>query len=146
MNTIKIIKWLTYLGALPFFLAILISLGNWSLFTIQGIQWFLTYGLVILSFMAGTLWGQMVCADSNNSFSTKTIAIASNLITLIAWFTFLLSENSTAIVLVGLGFIALYLLEVLLIRDVKRPAYYLSLRLGVTAVVVFAHVIMFLII
>lgn len=89
--------------------------------------------------MAGTLWGQVV----NEEVRIKRIALASNAITLAAWFAFLLADSSIALVITALGFIALYVLEALLISHIKRPDYYLGLRLRVTALVVFAHGLMF---
>ena len=139
MNHSNIIKLLTYLGATPFFLAIFISLSNHSFLGIEGLRWFLTYGLVILSFMAGTLWGQVV----NLSTKVKRIALASNAITLAAWFAFLLADTAVVLIIIALGFVALYLLEFFVISHTKRPDYYLGLRLKVTALVVVAHGIMF---
>lgn len=139
MNHSNIIKLLTYLGATPFFLAIFISLSNHSFLGVEGSKWFLTYGLVILTFMAGTLWGQVV----NLSTKVKRIALASNAITLAAWFAFLLADTAVVLIIIALGFVALYLLEFFVISHTKRPDYYLGLRLKVTALVVVAHGIMF---
>ena len=131
---------LTYLGAVPFFLALYLSVSEQAFLGIAGVQWFLTYGLVILSFMAGTLWGQVV----NDSLRVKSIALATNAITLAAWFAFLLAEPYVVLSIIALGFIALYALEALVMNHLKRPSYYLGLRLRVTALVVIAHVAMFL--
>lgn len=137
-NNSTLIKSLTYLGALPFFLAIFMSLSNHSFLGVDASQWFLTYGLVILSFMAGTLWGQVV----NEVVGIKRIALASNAITLAAWFAFVLADSSIVLGIMALGFIALYALEALLMSHIKRPDYYLGLRLRVTALVVLAHGLM----
>jgi hypothetical protein len=139
MNNSILIKLLTYLGALPFFLAIYISVDNHTFFGVAVTLWFLTYGVVILSFMAGTLWGQVV----NESLRVKRIAVAANAITLAAWFALLLAAPSTALIIIALGFVALYLLESIVLGHLKRPDYYLTLRLRVTGLVVAAHGIMF---
>lgn len=139
MHHSNLIKLLTYLGASPFFLAIFISLSNQTFLGVDGRQWFLTYGLVILSFMAGTLWGQVV----NASTRIKRIALATNAITLAAWFAFLLAGTSSVLLILALGFITLYMLESFAISHIQRPDYYLDLRLRVTALVVLAHGIMF---
>lgn len=94
---------------------------------------------MILSFMAGTLWGQVV----NERIKVRRIALAANAITLIAWFAFLLAESSMVLIIMALGFVALYVLELLVMSHIKRPPYYLGLRLVVTALVVFAHGVMF---
>ena len=142
MSHLNLIKLLTYLGASPFFLAIIISLSNQTFLGVEGRQWFLTYGLVILSFMAGTLWGQVV----NASNRIKRIALATNAITLAAWFAFLLAGISSVLLILALGFITLYMLESFAISHTQRPEYYLGLRFRVTALVVLAHGIMLLVI
>ncbi|MGK0405562.1 MAG: hypothetical protein ACJAR6_000937 [Oleispira sp.] len=140
MNNSNLIKLLTYLGALPFFLAIYIGLSNQSFLNVVGIQWFLTYGLLILSFMAGTLWGQVV----NQHIKVKRIALGSNAITLSAWFALLLADPAVVLIIMALGFVALYLLEAVVMSPIKRPDYYRVLRLRVTALVLVAHGLMFL--
>ena len=138
MNHASLIKLLTYFGATPFFLAIYLPLTQQPLLGVEAVQWFLTYGLVILSFMAGTLWGQVV----NASAQVKRIALATNIITLAAWFAFLLAGPVLVLLMLALGFIALYLLEWRVMDRVPRPEYYLALRLRVTALVVLAHWLM----
>ncbi|MFT6310450.1 MAG: hypothetical protein ACJAQS_000815 [Porticoccus sp.] len=139
MNHFKWITLLTYLGALPFFLAIYARLSNNTFLGVEGIQWFVTYGLLILSFMAGTLWGQMI----DQSIKVKRIAIATNAIVLAAWFAFLLADSAITLIIITAGFVVLYLLEAFVMRHLKRPDYYLTLRLRVTGLVVAAHGIMF---
>jgi 4-hydroxybenzoate polyprenyltransferase len=140
MNNSNLIKLLTYLGALPFFLAIYIGLSKQSFLEVVGIQWFLTYGLLILSFMAGTLWGQVV----NQPIKVKRIALGSNAITLSAWFALLLADPAVVLIIMALGFVAIYLLEAVVMSPIKRPDYYRVLRLRVTTLVVVAHGLMFL--
>jgi hypothetical protein len=139
MNHFKWITLLTYLGALPFFLAVYVSFSSNPILGVDGFQWFATYGLLILSFMAGTLWGQMI----DQSVKVKRIAIASNAITLAAWFAFLLADPAIILTIITAGFVMLYALEVFVMRHLERPDYYLTLRLRVTALVVVAHGIMF---
>jgi hypothetical protein len=139
MNHFKWITLLTYLGALPFFLAVYVSFSSNPFLGVDGFQWFATYGLLILSFMAGTLWGQMI----DQSVKVKRIAIASNAITLAAWFAFLLADPAIILTIITAGFVMLYVLEIFVMRHLKRPDYYLTLRLRVTALVVVAHGVMF---
>jgi len=139
MKNSTLIQSLTHLGATPFFLAILFELADIRLFGIDAITWFITYGLVILSFMAGTLWGQVV----NETGLVKGIALATNGITLVAWFSYVLFQSPLVLVVTALGFIALYLLELIAMKKVSRPDYYLGLRLRVTTLVVLAHGLMY---
>lgn len=82
--------------------------------------------------------GQVV----NASAQVKRIALATNIITLAAWFAFLLAGPVLVLLMLALGFIALYLLEWRVMDRVPRPEYYLALRLRVTALVVLAHWLM----
>lgn len=138
MNSSVLIKLLTYFGSFPFFIAVYLSWSQHTFLGVDGIQWFLTYGLVILSFMAGTLWGQVV----NESIQLKSIALASNAVTLAAWFAFLLVGPTVVLIISALGFMILYVFEILIMADIKRPDYYLALRLRVTTLVVIAHGLM----
>lgn len=81
MNDPRLIKSLTYLGVTPLFIALWLS---WADQPFLGV-WFVSYALIILSFMVGTLWGQMVTASRH----IKAIALATNCIVLAAWFAYL---------------------------------------------------------
>ena len=134
----SLIQFLTYLGAVPFYLALYLVITNQVLLGISGGHWFKTYGLVILSFMAGTIWGQLV----NASVRVKRLALASNAVTLLAWFAYLLVSTQATLVIMATGFVALYILEALIMTHVTRPDYYLGLRLRVSALVLLAHGVM----
>lgn len=134
----SLIQTLTYLGAVPFYLALYLVITNQVLLGISGGHWFKTYGLVILSFMAGTIWGQVV----NASVRVKRLALASNAVTLLAWFAYLLVSTQATLVIMATGFVALYILEALIMTHVTRPDYYLGLRLRVSALVLLAHGVM----
>lgn len=134
----SLIQFLTYLGAVPFYLALYLVITNQVLLGISGGHWFKTYGLVILSFMAGTIWGQVV----NASVRVKRLALASNAVTLLAWFAYLLVSTQATLVIMATGFVALYILEALIMTHVTRPDYYLGLRLRVSALVLLAHGVM----
>ena len=139
MNDSMLIKSLTYLGATPFFIALWFSWADQPFLGVMGAHWFISYALIILSFMAGTLWGQMVTASRH----IKAIALATNCIVFAAWFAYLLAAVAVVLLILALGFIGLYLLEARVLKRLDRPAYYLDLRLKVTALVVCAHVLMF---
>lgn len=134
----SLIQFLTYLGAVPFYLALYLVITNQVLLGISGGHWFKTYGLVILSFMAGTIWGQVV----NASVRVKRLALASNAVTLLAWFAYLLVSTQATLVIMATGFVALYILEALIMTHVTRPDYYLGLRLRVSVLVLLAHGVM----
>jgi hypothetical protein len=54
-----------------------------------------------------------------------------------------LASPTIVLTIMTLGFVTLYMLEALVMTHIKRPDYYLGLRLRVTALVVVAHGLMF---
>ncbi len=74
-------------GALPFvFCAILLALGVKDLGVLGRVETvMLSYGLAIVSFMAGVHWGQYLAGVRTR----VNLLVASNVVTLAAWFGFL---------------------------------------------------------
>ena len=56
MNTLS--KFLTWLGVVPFLASLLIKLFNPNLLGVTPDLLFLLYSTIIISFMAGALWGR----------------------------------------------------------------------------------------
>lgn len=118
--------WLGYSGLVPFvYLAVGLPIPG----AFAPIEVFTLYSLVILVFMAGTLW----------RFSAKT-NLFSNLVTLAGFFGFLLLTPVSLVFMLGLLFLTLWVWE----RQLLRPDYsaaYWRLRCRLTAVVVICHII-----
>jgi Protein of unknown function (DUF3429) len=83
-----LLRTLPYAGALPFMAcAILLIFGIKDLAPLGKTNTIIfTYGLTIISFMAGVHWGQYVAGVRTR----VNLLVSSNLVTLAAWFGFLL--------------------------------------------------------
>lgn len=137
-------KWapaLTLAGAIPFALPALLYLFGISQLPLLGaLQPIVSsYGLVILSFMAGVHWGQVI-----HKPRWHLLLIISNVITLSGWFTFLTGNATLLWCVLILGFVALLLVDRrLLAAGMITPAYW-RLRMVVTIIVVTALLIFLL--
>ena len=125
---------LTYMGALPFWLLMLapeIVLG------VNTASVFLSYGAIISSFMAGTLWG-----TETRGRGDLLVIVTSNVFALIAFATLVLGLSVTAL------FVQMVLFGLLLMADYRTLAgrddqrWYWKLRLRVTVIVAFAYCVM----
>lgn len=137
-------KWapaLTLAGAIPFALPALLYLFGISQLPLLGaLQPVVgSYGLVILSFMAGVHWGQVI-----HKPRWHLLLIISNVITLSGWFAFLTGSTTLLWCVLVLGFVALLLVDRrLLAAGMITPAYW-RLRMVVTIIVVTALLIFLL--
>jgi hypothetical protein len=124
ITSINLAKLLTYLGAIPFIVCACFRISDLIL---------LTYGLAIASFMAGTHWG--LCLKKSDKF-THGIFLASTVITLSAWFCYLLCSASICLLIFAGIFISLMLIDYLLYRKNLESKDYFQLRLSITTIVV----------
>ncbi len=137
-------KWapiLTLAGAIPFALpALLYLFGISQLPRLGALQPIVSsYGLVILSFMAGVHWGQVI-----HKPRWHLLLIISNVITLSGWFAFLIGNATLLWCVLILGFVALLFVDRrLLAADMITPAYW-RLRMAVTTIVVIALLVFLL--
>jgi hypothetical protein len=130
-----LLRALPYAGALPFIACVLLPvlgitdvplLGNTK--TIA-----LTYGLTIVSFMAGVHWGQVLSGVKSNI----NLLVSSNAVVLAAWFGFLLLPPHYYSALLIVLFVALYGID----RQLHPKSDYLKTRRNVTALVCFSLLI-----
>lgn len=88
MNYLKTAKTLTYLGIVPFLTSLVLAIVaflNDSLLP-DNLAWVVahSYGVIILSFLAGIQWGVSLPATQTHNYF-----ILSNVFSLLAWLTFL---------------------------------------------------------
>ena len=88
----------------------------------------LAYGKIILAFMGGAIWGFGVTAGM------AIIALS----VIPALFAFLIVGDS--LILLGLGFAALLILDFIATRDGLAPGWWMALRVPITIVAVFCLV------
>ncbi|MBB3948617.1 cellulose synthase/poly-beta-1,6-N-acetylglucosamine synthase-like glycosyltransferase [Rhizobium skierniewicense] len=125
---------LAYAGALPFWL---LMLAPETVAGFDTASAFVSYGAIISSFMAGTLWGRAQIEHGNILFMG-----VSNVLALIAFVTLVAGLSLAAL------FVQLAVFGLLLVADFKSLAqrnehrWYLVLRLRVTLLVAVAYCVM----
>lgn len=128
-------KTLTYAGATPFIAsALALILGLETLFGIITIEQLLsTYGLLILSFLAGINWGQHL---TNESPIAQQLPLISNAVALAGWFAFLVLGFHALMVFFALAFLFQLAVDWRLYREALITPDYFRMRLLVSALVV----------
>lgn len=121
---------LTAAGALPFLVGVAMVLGFWPG---EGRALIVAYGVVILSFMSGVLWG-LACRGREN-----WAYVASTLPALYGFFFALRHPwalEGQAVTHLIVGFLGLLVLDFAYQMRGLAPRWWLTLRLPATAVVV----------
>lgn len=137
---------LGYMGLIPFLFGLLLSLTDSQVFSLSGETLFITYSVVILSFLSGILWGNGI--ENFESQSSNKALILSNIIVLAAWLAVLLGEQQeflTTLILI-LGYIAVWRAERFMREESQSegPDGYFDMRTRLTSSVVLMHGIVML--
>ncbi|WP_286264589.1 DUF3429 domain-containing protein [Thalassotalea atypica] len=132
-NVVKLWQILGYMGLLPFFTCMVISLFIPELQLVAK-QSFIYYSAIILSFIAGSLW-----RIDQKTKRGKT-QIISNLFSLIACFT-LLTDFWLALWILATSYLFIFLFERSIRHDKALNRQYMSMRFWLTSVVVLLHMI-----
>ena len=137
---------LTYAGSIPFVACgvllfmdqdTLPILGPSYLGHIESIISF--YGLVIVSFMAGTHWGIHI---NDSSKISKILPITSNLVALISWISHLVVSFKVFIFVISVFFAMILFIDKLLRDEEIISNEYFKLRFSVTIIVLFSLALM----
>ncbi len=99
------IKQLGYYGLVPFVAAVVLIFMQQSLMGITGLELFLTYSAIILSFLTGIWWGMRLVKPE---ISIGWI-ILSNVVAVVAWLALLVSYHIFALGLLMAGYFAVWL-------------------------------------
>ncbi|PMK05690.1 DUF3429 domain-containing protein [Vibrio splendidus] len=137
---------LGYMGLIPFLFGLLLSLTDSQVFSLSGETLFITYSVVILSFLSGILWGNGI--ENFESQSSNKALILSNVMVLAAWLAVLLGEQQeflTTLILI-LGYIAVWRAERSMREENQSegPDGYFDMRTRLTSSVVLMHGIVML--
>ncbi|EAP95382.1 MULTISPECIES: DUF3429 domain-containing protein [Vibrio] len=137
---------LGYMGLIPFLFGLLLSLTESQFFSLSGETLFITYSVVILSFLSGILWGNGI--ENFESQSSNKALILSNVIVLAAWLAVLLGEQQeflTTLILI-IGYIAVWRAERSMREENQSegPDGYFDMRTRLTSSVVLMHGIVML--
>ncbi|MFS1460273.1 DUF3429 domain-containing protein [Vibrio lentus] len=137
---------LGYMGLIPFLFGLLLSLTDSQFLGLSGETLFITYSVVILSFLSGILWGNGI--ENFESQSSNKALILSNVIVLFAWLAVLLGEQKeflTTLILI-IGYIAVWRAEKSMREENQSegPDGYFDMRTRLTSSVVLMHGIVML--
>ncbi|MEZ9291196.1 DUF3429 domain-containing protein [Vibrio lentus] len=137
---------LGYMGLIPFLFGLLLSLTDSQFLGLSGETLFITYSVVILSFLSGILWGSGI--ENFESQSSNKALILSNVIVLVAWLAVLLGEQKeflTTLILI-IGYIAVWRAERSMREENQSegPDGYFDMRTRLTSSVVLMHGIVML--
>ncbi|PMM43491.1 DUF3429 domain-containing protein [Vibrio splendidus] len=137
---------LGYMGLIPFLFGLLLSLTDSQFLGLSGETLFITYSVVILSFLSGILWGNDI--ENFESQSSNKALILSNVIVLVAWVAVLLGEQKeflTTLILI-IGYIAVWRAERSMREENQSegPDGYFDMRTRLTSSVVLMHGIVML--
>ncbi|KAB2823234.1 DUF3429 domain-containing protein [Aliivibrio finisterrensis] len=137
---------LGYMGLVPFLFGLLLSLTDSQIFTLSGEELFITYSVLILSFLSGILWSNGI--DNFESQSSYKALVLSNVIVLAAWLAVLLGEQKEflTILILIIGYIAVWRAERSMKEENQRegPEGYFDMRTRLTSSVVLMHCIVVL--
>ncbi|KHT45948.1 DUF3429 domain-containing protein [Vibrio sinaloensis] len=132
---------LGYLGLVPFAVGLVLQLNSISVFGVGGLEMFVFYSVVILSFLSGVLWGNAI--DHSKHRMSRNALLLSNLFAVLSWGVLLLARNNVGLALILLAVsYGLVLLTELALRNSEQergPNGYETLRIRLTSGVVVMH-------
>ncbi|GEM74828.1 DUF3429 domain-containing protein [Vibrio sagamiensis] len=102
---------LGFMGLVPFVCGLVLSIIDKHILGYSGEIIFVTYSAVILSFLSGILWGTAI--TNPHLHSSSRLLLLSNMMSLLAWFSLLLSDQDflSPIVILAFGYITVWRAE-----------------------------------
>ena len=147
-NLFTVICLLGSIGLVPFIVSVgsMVS-GAWSggglqsasIFGLYAPYVFMAYSAIILSFLAGTLWGKWETFPSNRR--SAAVLIFTNLTSLLAWVSLTVIHMSQFLSILAVAFLAAGYLGILGVERALKSSSrgYWNLRVSLTTVVVLLH-------
>lgn len=135
MNNKPISHILAFAGTIPFVVGtMLIVFGVKTLPLAGEVATIINaYGLAIVAFMAGCQWGVHVLCD--DTWASK-LPLASNVVTLIAWFAYLLCSVRISFIVMTCCFLVLLIIDAMLKNANIISKEYYQLRCWVSKIVI----------
>ena len=139
----KLTQFLPYFGAIPFVTFALCLAFNVTNIPVLGDvkQALNIYGLVIASFMAGTLWGLHLHFPKSDTSWHYKLPIFSNIIAVLLWFAYIALTPRTILIALILGFLSLIIIDWRLMRDNLITKDYFNIRFIVTRIVILSLIV-----
>ena len=137
----KTFYYLIYAGTIPFILcSICFSAGIKSIYLLGSVDKILSaYGLVILSFLSGSHWGQHLYI--NRIIWGCTLPVLSNIIAVLLCFSFLVLSFKELVAIFVAAFIILLIIDHRLFQMHLISDHYFQTRCFVSAIVIISLII-----
>lgn len=137
----KTFYYLIYAGTIPFILcSICFSAGIKSIYLLGSVDKILSaYGLVILSFLSGSHWGQHLYI--NRRIWGCTLPVLSNIIAVLLCFSFLVLDFKKLVAIFVAAFIILLIIDHRLFQMHLISDHYFQTRCFVSAIVIVSLII-----
>lgn len=137
----KTFYYLIYAGTIPFILcSICFSAGIKSIYLLGSVDKILSaYGLVILSFLSGSHWGQHLYI--NRRIWGCTLPVLSNIIAVLLCFSFLVLSFKELVAIFVASFIILLIIDHRLFQMRLISDHYFQTRCFVSAIVIISLII-----
>lgn len=137
----KTFYYLIYAGTIPFILcSICFSAGIKSIYLLGSVDKILSaYGLVILSFLSGSHWGQHLYI--NRRIWGCTLPVLSNIIAVLLCFSFLVLSFKELVAIFVAAFIILLIIDHRLFQMHLISDHYFQTRCFVSAIVIISLII-----
>ena len=137
----KTFYYLIYAGTIPFILcSICFSAGIKSIYLLGSVDKILSaYGLVILSFLSGSHWGQHLYI--NRRIWGCTLPVLSNIIAVLFCFSFLVLSFKELVAIFVAAFIILLIIDHRLFQMHLISDHYFQTRCFVSAIVIISLII-----
>ena len=141
MKSIKTWQWLGVAGLLPFIVLSVLAFNHSLLAPEHTMLGFISYSAVILSFVAGTLWGKAVILALDDNIAK--LLIISNIIALASWIALITPFELSALILLASGYLYLLYIE-FKAKQLSNTTSYMALRTILTCVAVICHIVVML--
>ncbi|WP_350432539.1 DUF3429 domain-containing protein [Shewanella sp. H8] len=141
MKSIKTWQWLGVAGLLPFIILSVLAFNHSLLAPEHTMLGFVSYSAVILSFVAGTLWGKAVILALDDNIAK--LLIISNIIALASWIALITPFELSALILLASGYLYLLYVE-FKAKQLSTTTSYMTLRTILTSVAVICHIVVML--
>lgn len=127
-------------GVLPFLVWTILAMTDTRMMGYTGVQLFASYGAIILSFFNGVIFGQVL--ENPQGPYSRRIMMFTHLITILAWGTILMGVPTLAIVVLLLGFISTFWLEIRCLKLLfSNNSGHSKIRFALITVVCVLHIL-----
>ncbi|RUM51317.1 MAG: hypothetical protein DSY86_06270 [Marinomonas sp.] len=136
-----LIKTLGFLGLIPFLISTIAFHFDFYHYGFHAQSVFIAYSAVILSFLSGAIWGQVL--EQPYQAKGKLLLIASNVVAVGGWVGLIIQQPHLSLLLLLCGYISLFWLEVRWLKAIRiDQSFYPNLRFILTILVCAMHLLM----